>query len=473
VTKTAFPVQTRLRTLAALILVFLLAFPSGKAQAQAQGPTYIVKEGDTLWGIAQVFGTDAETLASFNGLTSNSTIYPGMSLIIPGFEGVEGELQTQDVAFGDTLGSLAMRYGVPPAALARLNRVLNPSRLYLGQPIIIPVSAEAGGALARSQPVQADAGQGALSIAARLGINPWLVHAHTSTNEGLWTVPGELILLDGTTRDTTALPAAMGSVDVTPAPAVQGHTVEVTVQSSGPLWLEGQLNDKPLNFHPLDDTHMVALQGVYALLDPGLYDLELRAYTDKGGELLASYAQPVRVASGGYPFDPVLSVPPETIDPEYTGPEDQLVASVVNQVTDARSWDGPFAFPGPYTDSFPSRFGSRRNYNGTGYNYYHSGLDFYGGTGTAITAPAPGRVVFAQELTVRGNTTIIDHGWGIFTAYLHQSEIEVAVGDQVETGQTIGLVGGTGRVTGPHLHWEVWVGGVPVDPIEWTEQTFP
>jgi murein DD-endopeptidase MepM/ murein hydrolase activator NlpD len=467
------PWNRRLRSLAALVLVIVIISPLGTAGAQSQGPVYIVKEGDTLWGIAQVFGTDVETLASFNGLTPNSTIYPGMSLVIPGFEGVQGELQTQDVGFGDTLGSLATRYGVPMSALARLNHVLNPDRLYLGQPIIIPISAETAGAMPQSLPVQADTGEGALSVAARAGINPWLVHAHTSPGEALWAVPGELILLDGTARDTTALPAPLGSVDVTPAPAVQGHTVEVTVESPGSVWLEGQLNDKPLNFHPLDDTHSVALQGVYALLDPGLYDLELRAYTAQGGELLASYAQPVRVASGGYPFDPILSVPPETIDPEYTGPEDELVASIVTQVTDDRMWDGPFEFPGPYTDSFPSRFGSRRNYNGTGYNYYHSGLDFYGGTGTAITAPAPGRVVFTEELKVRGNTTIIDHGWGIFTAYLHQSEFDVAVGDRVEAGQTIGLVGGTGRVTGPHLHWEVWVGGVPVDPIEWTEQTFP
>jgi len=141
--------------------------------------------------------------------------------------------------------------------------------------------------------------------------------------------------------------------------------------------------------------------------------------------------------------------------------------------TPERMWSGPFIYPAAYTESFPSRFGSRRNYNGTGYNYYHAGLDFYGGTGAEITAPARGRVVFADALTVRGNTTIVDHGWGVYTAYLHQSEIRVSPGEVVEAGQIIGLVGATGRVTGPHLHWEVWVGGVPVDPLEWNETAYP
>ena len=90
-----------------------------------------------------------------------------------------------------------------------------------------------------------------------------------------------------------------------------------------------------------------------------------------------------------------------------------------------------------------------------------------------ILAPAAGTVVFAGPMTVRGNATMMDHGWGVYTGYLHQSEILVKVGDKVTPGQVIGLVGGTGRVTGPHLHWEVWVGGVQVDPLEWLETVFP
>ena len=68
---------------------------------------------------------------------------------------------------------------------------------------------------------------------------------------------------------------------------------------------------------------------------------------------------------------------------------------------------------------------------------------------------------------------MIDHGWGVYTGYMHQSEILVEAGDFVEKGQLIGLVGGTGRVTGAHLHWEIWVGGVQVDPVEWLENSFP
>jgi hypothetical protein len=86
---------------------------------------------------------------------------------------------------------------------------------------------------------------------------------------------------------------------------------------------------------------------------------------------------------------------------------------------------------------------------------------------------AAGRVVFAAPLTVRGNATIIDHGWGVYSGVWHQSQMLVNVGDMVEQGQVIGLVGGTGRATGAHLHWEVWVNGVQVNPLDWLDQPYP
>ena len=85
----------------------------------------------------------------------------------------------------------------------------------------------------------------------------------------------------------------------------------------------------------------------------------------------------------------------------------------------------------------------------------HSGADLRAGTGTPILAANRGRVVLAKELFFSGNAVYIDHGYGLYTTYLHLSRIDVAVGDMVERGQQIGLAGATGRVTGPHLHWGV------------------
>jgi murein DD-endopeptidase MepM/ murein hydrolase activator NlpD len=130
-----------------------------------------------------------------------------------------------------------------------------------------------------------------------------------------------------------------------------------------------------------------------------------------------------------------------------------------------------------YPDQFTSFYGTRRIYHGIGTDLtvqgFHTGLDFAGGDGLQIFAPAPGRVVFAAPLTVRGNATIIDHGWGVYSGFWHQSEFLVQVGDVVSQGQVIGLVGGTGRVTGAHLHWEVWVNGVQVNPLDWLDQAYP
>jgi murein DD-endopeptidase MepM/ murein hydrolase activator NlpD len=74
---------------------------------------------------------------------------------------------------------------------------------------------------------------------------------------------------------------------------------------------------------------------------------------------------------------------------------------------------------------------------------------------------------------VRGNATIIDHGEGIYSGLYHQAEIYVKVGDHVTAGELIGKIGDTGRVTGPHVHWDLWVNGIQVNPWKWYEESFP
>jgi murein DD-endopeptidase MepM/ murein hydrolase activator NlpD len=111
-------------------------------------------------------------------------------------------------------------------------------------------------------------------------------------------------------------------------------------------------------------------------------------------------------------------------------------------------------------------FGSQRIYRGTP-GSYHSGLDLAGGAGTSYVAPADGVVVLAatQPFTLEGNLLIIDHGMGLNSAFLHSQRLLVKDGDVVRQGQPIGIIGATGRVSGPHLHWSMKWQAARIDPL--------
>ena len=292
-------------------------------------------------------------------------------------------------------------------------------------------------------------------------------------SQRMWMVSEEAVILPDPESQVTALPAIIQSVDMQPSPTAQGKTTVVQLSLSQPVWVEGWLGDYQLNFFETSSGNFVALQGIHALTTPGLYDLEIRLYANQGEEATFAYSQPIAIRDGGYGFEYLVGVPADSTDPDVIAAEDAEIEPILTQASPDRLWDGPFQYPSDYyTDSFLSVYGTRRDYNGGALSYYHTGVDFYGAD-VPIYAPAPGRVVFVGEQVVRGNVTYIDHGWGVFSGYFHQSEIYVEVGDLVETGQPIGLVGNTGRSSGPHLHWEIWVGGVPVNPLDWVLIGYP
>ncbi len=198
---------------------------------------------------------------------------------------------------------------------------------------------------------------------------------------------------------------------------------------------------------------------------PGTRRLEVAAWDQAGNE--ARLTVEVRIQPGAFPIDyvPVPLGLTSLLDPQVLAQEERYLAGVFSQVTWPPGWGGSFRQPvvGPVS----SAFGSRRSYAGGVLSAPHLGVDLAVPAGTPVIAAANGRVVLAEPLKVRGNAVVIDHGLGVYTAYYHLSEVRVRPGQEVRAGDLVGMVGSTGLATGPHLHWELRVFGIPANPLDW------
>jgi murein DD-endopeptidase MepM/ murein hydrolase activator NlpD len=205
------------------------------------------------------------------------------------------------------------------------------------------------------------------------------------------------------------------------------------------------------------------IAGIGLQTRPGVYSLELKGTTDQGREI--SFSRKIAVRAAKYRSIAV------TVAKRFTEPspeqlerinQDKTVKQdVFSQSDKEREWSGQFRPPvdAPISDAF----GTRRTFNGK-VQSMHQGLDYAVPQGTPVSAVNAGTVLLAGALYFEGNCVVIDHGQGLLTLYLHLSEVKVKQGERVKRGQEIGLSGGTGRATGPHLHIAVRWQGVYLNP---------
>ena len=279
---------------------------------------------------------------------------------------------------------------------------------------------------------------------------------------------------------TPSASAANWTIHAQPARLVNGSPVLFQVkppqklQSLSATWLGHNVS---FSFDEKSKT-WYALAGVSLETTPGTYSLELAGEPApaKTPTQKIAFSRGFTIGKGKYPRIQVkLNVESKFTEPS---PEQQkqieegqqIKKDYLNRVTPDREWSGQFA--GPADAEISDVFGSERIFNGKT-SSPHLGLDFRVPSGTPVAAMNDGTVLLARPMFFEGNFVVIDHGQGLLTLYLHLSEFKVKEGDPVKRGQIVGLSGGTGRATGPHLHVAVRWQGTYLDPASLTRLRLP
>lgn len=263
-------------------------------------------------------------------------------------------------------------------------------------------------------------------------------------------------------------PAQALQATITPPSPRLGDTIAVTVQTADALATPPTvtLRNQTYPTFAVGSNRYRALLPTTPLDKPGRLSLQITA-----GD--RSQTLPVTLANRSFPTQRIW-LPPGKGD-DGTDLEFDRVDAFKKIVSPEKFWNGPFLRP--EKGEITAGYGIRRYYNGVfAKDYYHRGVDYANGTGTPIVAPAAGRVALvgreSQGFKIHGNCIGLDHGQGVESIFLHLSRIDVKEGDFVKAGQVIGREGSTGAVTGPHLHWGLYVHGKSIDPTPWRNRGF-
>lgn len=266
--------------------------------------------------------------------------------------------------------------------------------------------------------------------------------------------------------------AALRSAPVDPVISMKARTMEqgelivVTIKTTtaAERVMVSAFGRETKAFRDQDPLTWRALIGIDLDQKPDKYTVKIEVSSGSGKS--AGFDQSVTVLPHAFPTRTL------TVDDAYVNPpaevteriarEAEELAKLWTESSPERLWSGTFERPVPQESN--SAFGSRSVFNGQARSP-HSGADFLSPAGTPIHAPNAGRVMLARDLYFSGNTVIIDHGLGLFSQFAHMSKIGVEPGQTVTSGQVVGEVGATGRVTGAHLHWAVRLTGARIDPL--------
>ncbi len=446
-----------------LIILFAGSIPV-KAQSNPVLPVYIVQSGDTLYSIAVRFAVNINDILAVNDIPDPNTLKLGTEIKIPGFDGIAGVLHSTYIQPLDTIRSLSLQSHISPAEISRLSRTTSPNELYLGSEVFsLDLPAEQkrlpAGLLKNGENIE--------EAALLIGANPWAIRLYSRFSDENILLPGDTLLINQNYSEKNATRKTFPEIEISPTPVYHGKTFVIKVGNIDQSQVSATFNNVPLIFHDNGDGNRISLASTLATQTPGLLPLTLQITRDNTPVLNSTLDVLIRDANYGKEY--VVGVEAVTLQEDSINQEAQVLQGVI-QNTDQRLWLSPMKYPLD-EPCLGSTFGKARDYNNGAYFYYHSGLDLTicKANNLNIYAAAPGKVVYSGTLPIRGLFTLIDHGWGVYSGYAHQEESKVTPGQEVAAGDLIGIVGNTGRSAGPHLHFEIWVNGIPVDPLQWLD----
>ena len=379
---------------------------------------------------------------------------------------------TYQVQAGDTLNKIAQANGLTLGQIIALNNITNPDSIAVGQVLNISMDGITLEEDALINPLTDtdtelnNIANEVSAIAAETTSGATTSAEQTETTDA----PVELVYFTDAIWPET-FPAPISSMTFLPPEAWQGRSFGLNIELSDAAFLKAIFLGQEYNFYPNpeDITKQGSILAVPVLQEPGVYplDIELRSMA---GEV-TNLTLPMPVGAVEYSKENIDLPASSTalLGPDTSRLEAERVTEICGRFDPIQRWETAFGYPTENPEQ-TSAFGINRAYNGGPFNSYHRGLDLRAKEGTPVYASENGIVRLAEELAIRGNAVLVDHGLGMCTAYSHMSELLVSEGEEITKGQVIGYAGATGLVTAAHVHWELRVMGIPVDPTQWAQQ---